>query len=1116
MAKGRKKPPNGTPGGPFPATHKKDTVTLSAISETDTNENEAEMTENDPPPESLKGVYEEKLKIDVLVAKTPTPVHVRTFATLVLSRLMDSDTSRQILPFYAHHRVGHKALPTPDDLPQKEADLLVYLANPVLKTVPKTKDQQRLSFFVRTRSDMSLKDTKQADGNLDWLKSSNTYVELMDLESTDNERIGMLIGKAPRITSLSDLQDTIRMQLTNSQTDTQKYSTIPPFQLSIDNIGNVQDNTRTRVITFTCSKIHSRHLTDMLQSTFPPSTNHVFLSYTVLYSLPKETQITILQQHKHRTTGKYMLDITIPDFHGLSTPVQINTETTTLRASLGNIRHLDGRLIHLDIDDATKNEDTVMIVAPNDKTRAQQVIGSWIKKHTNQTINWLHSSSFSSDTYRLDTSSRTSAAEFLSAFPTIITTTSKTNESPNSAPTPAPHTNPPTRKPPLRNAWKTLSYSEPETQRKIATHATDTATAATDLSSSASHTMSAVDTADANAFRVRLNDTNDRISLREARQTIENIAQQKFMASVSIRVADLETRLSRVEAAGDAQDKINKATLLTLVTSDTDESKSIITTELGQRINSKIRTRKTEKHTRITNAVLHAKMKLPDELVTLAKRAQIHVKRLKERLDRHMNFCTDDDDDTDSSISTLGLETLDFQDYESDSDAETGTDQATTNVFDGDPTLTPTSTTPDTDGDPDVQAAVQSPSTSHPHTAPDPVYDTSSDTTMHIETSQESMDVPPAMQDTSLARANRPSLQQAATELPPLVPQQSSSDDELWETPPLESFQEWTETVSKSKASHTERNTTRGPPGRLSPPNVPLTQPSTNRYAILQDLPLTRPLLDSQHATQLVLTQASTTHSPESLVSHTGRSPTRRHTRISKLRSQGIPIPSIPSSTPPASPPTRNPAVLAFYAAKRASKGSPTKKKAKKRPSSPSSDEMSTDTNGPPWTWSNGDHTTTRHSPPQTRSNRLLLPPSGNYDSDTDMDQKTLADKKSNPSDQDNTPNISDQHSEERPIQHATPPFSQDNSPSFHDLQGAEYTTVQTYHSPRVSQDAAITNDQDDHSEATTVLASDDETGTHAPNHQHPVDNPSSSLPSSPSTSIQYTSSHAGPEGTDG
>ena len=127
MAKGSKKPLNGTPGGIFPATYRKDKVTLDAIDETDLNKNNEETTKTDPEQVSLKGVCEEKLKIEVLVTKTQNPVHVRTQAILVLSRLMDSDISRKILPFHAHHRVSHKTLTTSDDLPQNNKKIkLLY------------------------------------------------------------------------------------------------------------------------------------------------------------------------------------------------------------------------------------------------------------------------------------------------------------------------------------------------------------------------------------------------------------------------------------------------------------------------------------------------------------------------------------------------------------------------------------------------------------------------------------------------------------------------------------------------------------------------------------------------------------------------------------------------------------------------------------------------------------------------------------------------------------------------------------------------------------------------------------------------------------------------------
>ena len=145
-----------------------------------------------------------------------------------------------------------------------------------------------------------------------------------------------------------------------------------------------------------------------------------------------------------------------------------------------------------------------MIVGPKDVSQAQQVIGSWIKKYTNQTINWLNASSFLSDTYRLDLSSQNSAAEFASAFPTIITTINST-KSPSSTPTTAP--TPSTRKPPpSKNAWKTLSYLEQE--EKLQT-TTDTATTTTEVSSSASHHTVHDQHDDINILRARLNDTDD-------------------------------------------------------------------------------------------------------------------------------------------------------------------------------------------------------------------------------------------------------------------------------------------------------------------------------------------------------------------------------------------------------------------------------------------------------------------------------------------------------------------------------------------------------------------------------------------------------------------------------
>ena len=309
----------------------------------------------------------------------------------------------------------------------------------------------------------------------------------MELESTDNERIGMIIGKAPRITSLPDFRASLRMQISNNNSDQTFPTETPPFQLNIDNIGTATDKTRTRVITVTCSKVHAKLLTTIFQKNFPSDTNQPFLSYSVLYSLDTAVRHSILQQHQQRTYGRSMLDVTIPDFNLLSTLVMVKNKSTSLRAAIGNLRNLDGSLLHIDIDEATKNGDTIMIVAPQDMESAKKVVGEWILHHHNQCIDWSTSSNFQSATHRLDFSSRTSAAGFSTAFPPMIITTTPTTTprtTPRNKPSPA-KTATNTSSPP--NAWKSLSYSTVATTPSITR---DMATTKTAVLSSASHQTS--------------------------------------------------------------------------------------------------------------------------------------------------------------------------------------------------------------------------------------------------------------------------------------------------------------------------------------------------------------------------------------------------------------------------------------------------------------------------------------------------------------------------------------------------------------------------------------------------------------------------------------------------
>jgi hypothetical protein len=462
----------------------------------------------------------------------------------------------------------------------------------------------------------------------------------------------------------------------------------------------------------------------------------------------------------------------------------------------------------------------------------------------------------------------------------------------------------------------------------------------------------------------------------------------------------------------------------------------------------------------------------------------------------------DDDDDSSSSISTLGLDHYDNLDYDLDSDDKidsvtapkpdtanspqkplttTKIEEKTTHI-----TTTPKAAT--------TQNISFSPKIKYP-------YNTSLDTVMQTEHNTDpslvtNTDTPAATHtdmDFSIASElyeQLASLKRAATAPPTPQDNNSTPDDAIWETPPPEILQEWKETKSKPKISKPTTMVTRGPPGRLSPPNAPRLPTPNNRYAILQDLPLTRqPVQRSQPNTSLQNT-------------HSNRTP--------RLRAHGNPIQSLSKSTPPDSPPTTNSAILAFFESKRAKKGSPTKKKAKKRHQSSSSDDMSTDTKENEWTWPN-DPPSTLPTPPVTRSHRHLLLPSENVDSDTDSFE--TRENHNMTQEQNNS-----DHDYPEELSHLTTPISNnhDNSQSFHDSQGNEYNTAYLYTDPSVLHDNEMNEEHEENSETPTILASDDESITLHDTDQTHHEETSCISPIHPSDSIQYKSPNAGLEGDEG
>ena len=520
MSKVRKKKPPGSSGEKVLPITEPTPPFLSVLSETGNTKNDKETIENDnETAKSPNRVYEEKLRFEVVLTKSTKATCVRTQAVQALSKVLESDTSILLLPYLSQHQASSKKLHTTDDIPHQEVALRIYISDPTLKTVPNQQTKVRLQFFVRTASNISIAVTLRKHGTFEWYKEHDIYIKLMEIDTTDNERIGILIGKAPRITSLPDLHSTI--QLLYSHRNTINQNPLPPFQLSIDNIGNLKDQTRTRAVSFPCSKHHARLLTTILQTIFTATTNHQFVSFQVYYSLSKEIQVNILRHHRHRAYGKEMMDITLPSFTDLSTIVIINDCPTNLRACIGNITNIDGKVIHFDIDDATRNNDTILTASPTDLPRLQTVIGEWTRLHLKQTIDWIKASSYSSTKYKLDDFSRTCAEAFNSAFPSIITLPNKIPTTPSqSRPFSVTGRNrlPPTP-PPEKNAWKSLSFNtdapgakfKTSFAKQTTTSGDTSATVNTATSSSASH-LTSIDNFDTQLYN--LQSRNTRLSLK--------------------------------------------------------------------------------------------------------------------------------------------------------------------------------------------------------------------------------------------------------------------------------------------------------------------------------------------------------------------------------------------------------------------------------------------------------------------------------------------------------------------------------------------------------------------------------------------------------------------------
>jgi hypothetical protein len=176
--------------------------------------------------------------------------------------------------------------------------------------------------------------------------------------------------------------------------------------------------------------------------------------------------------------------------------------------------------------------------------------------------------------------------------------------------------------------------------------------------------------------------------------------------------------------------------------------------------------------------------------------------------------------------------------------------------------------------------------------------------------------VTPSLHSSSLQVAAHP-----PSSTPVTIP---AVDDMEWESPPAEILQEWIKT-SQMKTKPTKTNT-RGPPGRLSPPNdqnSKQSHSSTNFYSALEDLPISQPPVDcnlTQKTPRKAQTSAPKTATPDKQT-NTKTTP-QNNPGQPRNSSPGIQKPR-PTTLPTAALPFRDQSILDIFASKHAKKGSP-------------------------------------------------------------------------------------------------------------------------------------------------------------------------------------------------
>ncbi len=126
------------------------------------------------------------------------------------------------------------------------------------------------------------------------------YIRSMAIETTENVRLGLFLGKASRITNLWKMQEFLQSRLSQTLS-----SEVPLLQLIHDILGPRDPMLRSKAIKVECSQHDATILCPALEQIFTPTSKYAFVSFKRFTTSANGPRYDTIGSRKSHRRGVY-------------------------------------------------------------------------------------------------------------------------------------------------------------------------------------------------------------------------------------------------------------------------------------------------------------------------------------------------------------------------------------------------------------------------------------------------------------------------------------------------------------------------------------------------------------------------------------------------------------------------------------------------------------------------------------------------------------------------------------------------------------------------------------------------------------------------------------------